>query len=59
MISKDRMLFQLRDNNEDFYWTIVTRDEKIIELPDELKQFLLAEASKEYQMKTCIRGGIT
>ena len=59
MVSKDRMLLQLKDNNDDLYWTIITRDEKIVDLPDDLKQFLLADASAEYDMKTCIRGGIT
>lgn len=36
----------------------MTRDEKIVDLSDDLKQFLKAEAHVEYTMKACIRGGV-
>ena len=42
----------------DFYWTIITRDEKIIELPNDLKQFLLLNANEQYQIQACIRESI-
>jgi len=61
MISKNQMLLQLSDtygHGQVYYWTIMTLDEKIVDLPDDLHK-VLEKNDHRYEAKTCIRGGLS